>query len=203
MPAVHLKGEYNLTFVHIPKTAGSSIGKWLEEHKGNSEFKHWYDHPTLETLRSNGASDFTFTVVRNPWERMVSTYTFLQNPVSVSPQYSSQDFRWVVKQAYKDHDWSTFDKWLDIADKFPVIPGWWFAPGEKQTAWVDKDVHVLRYENLAEDFKQVQEHFKSNAPLPNILVGDHNHYKDYYTDSSRNKVAKMYEEEINSWGYTF
>ena len=89
MPAVHLSGDINITYVQIPKTAGTSIGHWLIDHKRTSVYKEWYNHPTLEEINSAIDKNFSFTVVRNPWDRIVSAYYFLQHWVSPDPRSHS------------------------------------------------------------------------------------------------------------------
>jgi len=201
MPAVTVSGDINMTFVHIPKCAGTSIGRWIDQRKGNSEYIERYDHPTLKMMSSNNS--FSFTVVRNPWERMVSFYHFLRKIESATPHYTSEQIQWIVNETNKSIDWSTFDKWLQNIDQFSVIPGWWFKVNEPQTSWY-KDVDlVLRYENLENDFKQVQEIFKNYDSLPKTLVTDHTNYQDYYNSSTRELVTNMFQEEIEILGYKF
>jgi hypothetical protein len=201
MPAVTISGEMNVTFVHIPKCAGTSIGRWIDQRKGNSTYFERYDHPTLKMLTP--ATDFSFTVVRNPWERMVSFYHFLSKVESATPHFTSEQIQWIVNETNKAIDWTTFDKWLGNIEQFKVIPGWWFKVNEPQTSWY-KDVDlVLRYENLEEEFKQVQALFKNYDPLPKTLVTDHTNYQNYYNSATKDLVTKMFQEEIETLGYKF
>lgn len=85
--------QYKFIFVHIPKTAGTSIMRSLEGIEGNN--RRWLantKHETLAQLNANiGArlslkdrllgqtpkDYFNFGFVRNPWDRMASFYQFL------------------------------------------------------------------------------------------------------------------------------
>ena len=73
--------EDDLTFVHIPKNAGTAIIKWFSEYK--SFFKadpiFWGHHESLPMLRRTLPTNKTFAVVRNPWDRLVSFYTFARD----------------------------------------------------------------------------------------------------------------------------
>lgn len=60
-----------LLFIHIPKNAGTSITKSLEmENQGHVAALHYKRN--LEDFDEF----FKFTVIRNPWDRVVSCYEF-------------------------------------------------------------------------------------------------------------------------------
>jgi hypothetical protein len=203
MPAVEMSGEVSLTFVHVPKSAGTSIGRWMNKHKGNSSYYEWYDHPTLKMIKRDTSAHPSFTVVRNPWDRMVSFYHFLSNVESANPQFTSQQVQWVINESNKGFDWSSFDKWINNIERFTIIPGWWFTAHEPQTSWY-KDVDIiLRYENLDEDFKQIQSMFNIQDPLPRTLVSNRSGYQKYYNTDTKDKVSKMFQEEIETLKYSF
>jgi len=204
MTAVYMHGNINVTFVHVPKSAGTSIGVWMKENRNSSYIVEWYDHPNLETMSLVGPRNFTFSVVRNPWERMISFYHFLKNIQSAHPNFSNKQMQWVINSNNQHLDWSTFDKWVDTLDEFIIMPGWEFKPGDPQTYWIKQGVDlIIRYENLENDFKQVQDIFNNYSPLPKRLVGDHSFYREYYNTETKDKIAKRYEEEIDILGYTF
>lgn len=203
MPAVKLTGELNVIFVHIPKTAGTSVGRWMIENKKNSDHEEWYKHPKLSDIEKNETNNFVFSIVRNPWDRMVSSYHWLMQMQSPVPGVKSEEIQKIVQDLNRKLDWSTFEKWLDICGEF-VLWDFWFQPIEPQISWLDKNVDVvIKYENLNEDFKQVQEYFNSTDPLPILLIGNHKHYREYYNDNTKRKVASIFEKDIDRWKYTY
>lgn len=203
MPAVKLSGELNVIFVHIPKTAGTSIGRWMIENKKHSEHVEWYKHPKLSDIEKDETDNFVFSVVRNPWDRMVSSYHWLTDTQSPIPQISSNEIQKILCDLNTKRNWSTFEKWLDICHEF-VLWDFWFCPIEPQVSWLDKDVDmVIRYENLNEEFKQIQKYFNSTEPLPTLLTGNHKNYRDYYNDRTKRKVAAIFEKDIDTWNYAF
>ena len=61
-----------------------------------------------------------------------------------------------------------------------------------------------RMENFAEDFRQVCE--RAGIPAADIVsrnVGQHEPYQSYYTDALRDKVASLYRQDIQLFGYRF
>lgn len=106
---VFLKGERSVLFIHIPKSAGSSIEQvgycngWNEtfsmrgrELKDLGFFKSTPQHLHLSVLREIfdlDAFDNVFTVVRNPFSRIKSEYYWqrAQGLTGVAPDYWLQD----------------------------------------------------------------------------------------------------------------
>ena len=184
MPSIHLSGERNLTFVHVPKSAGSSIGEWLKVHKGASHSSEWYEHPKLEIMTT--LPTWSFAVVRNPWDRTVSFYHFLKN----------------IHEMYRNKDpYPSFDNWVTNLENFKLTSTWWFTPATPQVEWTQDVNLVLKYENLSTEFKQIQDMFESTAPLPNLMITQHNHYTTYYNSTTENIIANIFSKDIEAFGY--
>ena len=203
MPAINLTGQYNITFVHIPKTAGSSVGQWMKEHLGNSNYIESYNHPKLESITKD--PNFSFTIVRNPWDRTVSLYHWLKNIEipNTNSTYKASDAQTILNNLNSIEVWPSFEEWVKNIENFKMFSGWWFTPVTPQVEWVNGVTSVLRYENLDEDFKQIQQLFDTSDKLTKILVTDHTHYRDYYNNDTKNIITKLFEKDIDTWKYTF
>lgn len=168
-------------FVHIPKTGGTSI----EEAFGYSYSDLMYEkHLTPEEYVSEFGQDiwdsyFKFTFVRNPWDRMVSWLSYMQQiSLSKDPNLTMECM------LQKEDEWHIYgrqQKWLNVDYDF-----------------------VGFFENLNEDFdtvcKLIGVKFKE---LPWYLKTEHDHYSKYYTAKTKSMVDVMEADVIKEFGYTF
>jgi len=183
----------DLTFIHIPKTGGSSITNWLRNNNLDKiKRPHWSDwkfmHQSAPMIPKIGTK--TFAVIRNPWDRTVSLWAFwkdmLSNNNTPNATISFEDF---VKQM----------------PTLKFAPNAWFTLDLPQKTWIPNGVtYLIRFENLTEDFKQIQRYLECTYPLPHLNKSDHSaDYHTYYTPETQALVATMFKDDIDTWGYTF
>lgn len=67
--------KYNFLFIHIQKTAGTSVTDMLNKIKYTQKEKS--DHSFITCFSGDLSSYFKFCFVRNPWERLVSWYNMM------------------------------------------------------------------------------------------------------------------------------
>ena len=150
-----VSGNLKFLFIHINKTGGSSIIKTIwPQHK-------WHD-TAKEIIKVIGEKNYRetykFTVVRNPWSKVVSQYKFRtmhnQNSMNDNP-ISFKD--WVLltygetKDQYYYDDPKMFQQQVEwLKDNNEVIS-------------IDK---IIKFENLVADFEEVANHLKINKKLP-------------------------------------
>lgn len=193
--SAYITGEHNLTFLHIPKTAGTSILDWLRTNKGNSNIVEWETHPKHSELPQGNTS---FTIVRNPWDRMVSAYHYLKK-ISL-PEGSS----WLKLNDITEDNFPTFEVWIKNLHNYKNPDAYWFRPETPQVEWLDKPIDIiLRYENLTEDFKQIQLCFNCNIELPHHYKTDHLNYRKYYNDNTKSIVEQFNKSDIATWKYQY
>ena len=169
-----------VTFIHIPKNAGTSISQWLvtrEKGKWSFENHHGGKHWTLDQMRRVATEDLgiTFCCVRNPWDRLVSAFHY----------YKKQ----------KKFNNRTFPEFIKGKD--------WHQVSKPQTAYFDEQTIILRYENLKEDFQQIQKLYGNHLGLPRSNRSVHGTFQKYYTDELVDIVAQRHKSDIERFGYKF
>ena len=186
--------EQKFIFIHITKTGGTSVetalGGKLHDHRACKKYIEEYGDDIFDRLPS-------FTIVRNPWDKMVSHYAYLRLHKKANEKNK-------VPWSSKVKDLS-FDQWLEK-----------IANGEQVTAFplrhfnyikVNGKIvvkHIIRFENLQEDFNKACSKIGIEATkLPHLNKSNHAHYSCYYNEKTKNIIGKHYKEEIDYFGYKF
>lgn len=180
-------------FVHIPKTAGTSITRWIRDNPTDrwdtsAEFEHRHSHESVSEALKTGSVDFTVSTVRNPYDRLVSIFINIRRLKQYS--YSNNFNEWLLG--------------LRDGKKF-LLNHHFFRLGFTQSAYLDGPIdYLMRFESLEEDFKQVQEYFKVSKKLPHANPGRRNKdYRVYYCYDSKKIASKLIEEDLENFKYTF
>ena len=180
-------------FIHIPKTAGTSVAEALF----NLPSRHI---PYTEYLRASPRkfrSYFKFAFVRNPWDRLVSTWSFLRKGGMNEP-----DRAWADRHLSK---YSDFDSFVRDGLGRPEVQSWiHFRPqadfilAPDGTVMVD---FVGRYERIGEDFSIIARRLGVREALGAHNHSDHAPFASYFTPTSAGIVASVYARDIDAFGY--
>jgi len=217
MPVSH---KYKVVFVHIHKTAGSSIDLFMtRKDKEYGSLKNYcgkivysdkaiyLHHANAKDMKKQFKSVwdnyFKFSFVRNPWDRVVSCWKDKASPAHCDSWPDS-----VYCKARND----TFSKFVTriINTEFiEFINESEFSIADRhvlsQTVLIPDDTDFIgRFENLQEDFNTICD--KIGIPqqqLAHINKTEHTHYAEYYTDETREIVANKYSKDIKHFGYKF
>lgn len=189
--------ENRCIFVHIPKTAGISLCTALFECKGGGHLTA-RAYRALFGSRAFGAY-FKFTFVRNPWDRLVSAYTFLSQGGA-----NERDRRWAASVLGRFGSFDEFVlRWLDersVYAQIHFVPQWEFVVNGQGQVCMD---FVGRFERLAEDFEYVIDQLGRVCTLPLANASQRSDYRDYYSSASRRRVAEVYRRDVEQFGYCF
>ncbi|MFH1592953.1 MAG: sulfotransferase family 2 domain-containing protein [Candidatus Woesearchaeota archaeon] len=193
-----------IIFVHIPKTAGGSIREICNK-KGITVIGHSLRNPDYisieEYKKISPKNKFAFAFVRNPWDRVVSAFFYLNQG-----GINDADNRDRVKYLKKFN--GNFD--LFVRNSFQegkILEQLHFRPQKEWISNENKEIivdFVGKFENLQGDFNKVCEmfHIKKEV-LPITKKTEHDFYKNYYNKETREMIAKTYREDIRLFGYDF
>lgn len=196
--------EYSALFVHIPKTAGTTIEELfgIEVRERGPHIPAYAYQWSSPTFFKNA---FKFCVVRNPWDRLVSAFHFLK-----TPQYPD-DKIWSDRHLKGVETFADFLEALErpmfrniVLSELHFHPQVDFVADSRGRVLVDR---VIYFENLASGLRRVAERLQL-APPPEDKIGrlnasSHRDYRDYYDARGRELVAQMYARDIELFGYTF
>jgi hypothetical protein len=200
--AIIVREPKTCTFIHIPKTGGSSVQQWLFKNT-KSQITKGKKHCTVDTAKNRLGNNLglTYCIVRNPWDWCVSWYQFAldrayrrlefinQNPElekNHKKKYDRNDIVGTIKYYEKG-----FDTWLRNCKRKPQIH------------WANDVDYVMKLESLDNDFKRIQDMLNCHEPLGHLNKSNRSNYKDYYTPELKDIVAEKYKQDIETFGYKF
>jgi hypothetical protein len=207
-------------FIHPPKCAGTSIRLVLREHYGsydkNIKFEPFYINLSNEGIDytmsvHSQLSEFAqfindrhgkgvfkrpewyvFAVIRNPFDRLVSFYHHLlvNRNLRNNNRFSLTFDEWVCKKLNRE-DFAlnrTYKSMFHYNNEVSID-------------------HFIRQENIEQDAKIVFD----KLGIPDFELGHMKHntnrkeydYRKYYNDETKEIVSKLFEWDINYFGYKF
>lgn len=214
MPISH---RLQALFVHVPKTGGTSVesalgmhGPWQIENRETlfgliqspDLIKRRYASAFLQHLRIAELIDllgeaavreqFSFSFVRNPWDRMISIYHrtdphLVQQACDAGIELTGLPFgEFLARTAELRHAHLAVqaDYLYDTAGRLQVD-------------------FVGRYETIVQDFAVVCTRLGTQAALPCLNASTHDGYRSYYDTHTRRLIGERYARDIEAFGYTF
>lgn len=154
---------------------------------------------------------YKFCVERNPWDKVVSLYSWwkeLESQFRRDPAAFRRDLgdaargvEWMI--AHKPVGDMTLSQFVQ-SGRANLVHGY-------DLYTIDGDVavdRILRFERIKEDLGEVARHLGIDGlpPLPRAKSGVRRpgiHYRDQYDDADRKKIARVFAREIALLGYAF
>lgn len=182
-------------FIHIPKTAGTSLYNLI----GYTGIGHvpyqWYESRDPDKFEKY----FKFAFVRNPWDRLVSAFFYLKKGGS-----NAMDKHWAFKNLSHYTDFEQFVQgWVNeknIEDYFHFIPQHKFICDQSMSIKVD---YVGRFENIDKDFDFISKKIGINDSLPYVNKSNRKAYQSYYSKETQAIVARVYKQDVEAFNYQF
>lgn len=212
-----VSGEHRFVYFEVPKAACTSIKAALLPlfpgvepdgdplHKGviHRAFEGSpYQVRTAKLLEERGYRDFyKFSFVRNPWDRLFSCYRskvknrrgvwLTETSYSGGQLYPNMPFREFVEVVCRTPD-------EEANPHFRSQAAFLFSP--KRDLLPD---FVGRFENLAEDFREVAERIGVDLELPHANPSRPADYRRAYGPGLARTVEERYREDVDLFDYSF
>jgi hypothetical protein len=204
--------EYKAIFVHIPKAGGTSIENFLWpniQSRGVDSLWMGFVKPHYNKYQTGGlqhllakqvqtevgdtvfSSYYKFSISRNPWDKAVSQFCFMQR---------RQDLRDFVGMDERD----TFEKYLELIQKKEHVQ--WknqldFILDDNGERLVDD---CFKLEHLSAAKENLSLRLGINIfELPHDNKGDKKSQSHYYSDETREIVSEIYKDDIQYFKYKF
>lgn len=189
--------ETKSIFIHVPKCAGVSVCKALY---GNLAGGHMTLAGYMNVFEPKALQRyFKFTFVRNPYDRLVSAFHFLQQG-----GMNDADRGWYERELGEYDDFGNFVRgWLtpdNIYKYWHFMPQHHFMWDPAEKIRVD---YLGRFERLDTDFKYIADRLGCAATLPKSNSSARKSYKDYYDDETKEIVGAVYRQDLELIGYDF
>lgn len=198
--------RHRCLFTHVPKTGGKSVLAAFglpmlgADYDGSlAHIEQPYGHRRLTDWEGKDAfCYFKFAFVRNPWDRLVSAFSYLN--AGGCNQFDA-DFRAQHLDQYN----GDFLRFVDDLER--LIQHQHFRP---QSHWLCNDEGQLladfigRFESMEADYQRLAERLGLSAGhLPLLNTSVHAAYTTCYDAARRDRVAALYENDIAMFGYDF
>jgi len=207
-----------LIFIHIPKTGGMSCLHFLSYYKSITHTTIKEDLVTLAEEDKNPQDFFSFTIVRNPWDRMVSNYFFHRNRDHNDKRLhkkieKSELKKWINDHIKENKFWRniTFKDWLKYFDEKRNLQLVSIYDGIIKMNYMDYIAinnkisvdYVINLHNISYEIGIIKDIAGKGAVYPHSNKSTHEDYREYYDDESIEIVANAYKRDIEAFNFNF
>ena len=207
-----------LIFVHIPKTGGTAMALALEARAMADDILigdtpkarrrrrrlealrpagRLWKHSTLADIKGIVTPDemsafFTFTLVRNPWDRTVSYYHWLR----------AQRFRHPAVTLARKLDFTAF---LEHPQTRAALGRESYAGYMSDAAGIERARAFLRIEHIGDEIAPLAAHlgFRPELPAGTNASPRRRDWRPYYSDRTAALIARLRTDDIARFGYRF
>jgi len=195
-----------LTFLRIPKNASTSTYSFFglantirNEYLDANNSKHLNifesSHCTLQEAKAL-LGDYVgelpiLSIVRNPYDRMVSMFFFAK--------------KHDLGKLY-DISLDSFDNFVEGFYKASKDPDFFHATTQCDFINGSDKVTVCRFENLKEGITKFISDNNLSFDIDDfqkLNSTEHNNYRSYYTDKSKDIVKSMWKDDLDRFSYSF
>ena len=202
--APQISEKYKCIFVHIPKAAGSSIEQSSIFQDQRIKFKEYVGGHTTAIEYREKYPDlfkeyFKFSLVRNPFSRLVSAYCYLLKGGSGN-RYDTRIFKKYFENS--DRNFISFCRnqlSKEMVDEVVHLrPQFKFLCDDNMTILVD---FIGKQENFSQDAKKIFQKVGLKYERKHSLKSSNKHFSEYYEKDIQDKVFELYQPDFELFGY--
>ena len=208
-----------IAFIHIPRTAGKSIRKSFNLGYHNSKFEREGSNAcshrrAVNIWDSNIIDNFdTFTVIRDPWSRLLSLYQYYSQRPDMKKPYESlkkyknfSEFVYDYPNLHIANDRNPNDT-HDLPDNFRSC-SYWICNNQNQLLVK----HIIRFDTLNEGLNAFANKVGMNVKFPlDRMIHQRNkgikkqNYNDVYMNDKKliDRVADIYRIDIEKFRFEY
>jgi len=215
-PYLEYQDKYQCIFIHIPKTGGKSILKVLFGVDAGGHHPI-LDYEIFDNHRFN--TYFKFAFVRNPWDRLLSSYTYLKE-LSQNPDRFLSAYIYLQKSGKEHYDKIWSDMYLADYKDFEsfvsalrnrkiasqILQGLHFRPQYQFICDYRLNIKVDfvgKLENINDDFQYIADRLGINTKLTHLNKSGHQDYRQVYNETMKQIAYDLYKKDIKTFGYSF
>lgn len=205
--------KYKCIFIHIQRTGGTSIERWIlgdDMWSLDKERKHLLASQAKEIYADYWNSYFKFAFIRNPWDRTVSCLNFgawlgirlvEQKRLRGLYRYETLDIS-EYKNLYGFPVTIECDRHFYTPSKLVTNK---HKPHSVYGNILDEPIDFIgRFENLPADTLFLREKLGIPAPFDvHVNSSSRKRYRHYYDRYSREAVRSLYERDLTEFTYSF
>lgn len=214
--------KHKCIYIHIPKTAGTSIEYKLGHFKKLE--RGVQDHRTIVEMEPVAIFEM-FKLIKKG--KISLPYNYLKKMIKGQIPISKRQYKNYFKFTFVRNPWSRVFSWYKnvMRDdrhkmRFGISDNCVFKDFlrnnldqfelKTQLYWITNGIGEIpmdfigRFENLAEDFSHVANALRlKDKTLPVLLAGDGRNYTQFYDNEMKNIVYEKYKDEIAIFKFKF
>lgn len=207
-----------LIFIHIPKTGGMSCLHFLSYYKSVTHTTIKEDLKNLKIQDADPSNYFSFTIIRNPWDRMVSNYFFHRtrnhNDARLYKKIEKSKLKkWIDDHKKENKFWRniSFKDWLKYFDenenlKLESIYDEIIKMNYMDYIGIDNKIsidYIINLHDINNEISVIKEISGKNINYPHSNKSSHEDYRKYYDDKSIEIINKAYKKDIEAFNFNF
>lgn len=187
-------------FLHVPRTGGNSILNSF------SNIRSWGHRTPLyiknEIINPKDFNNsFKFTITRNPYDRLVSSYFYIMQTHKNHRYYRTNKL--YLEKLSKIKNFEEFCKKINYLNKKKILylyPQHGYICDTKTNIVANK---VFKFEEIDSTFRELRKIFgkNTNKTIPKKNSSNHRSWKEYYTQETREIVYNFYKKDFELFGY--